>query len=77
MPYALRVADLVVARCGANTLSEIAALKKPAILIPLPSSASNHQFYNAQIFLENKAALVLEEDKITPKKLNKARIFQK
>jgi len=65
------VADLIVARCGANTLTEIAAARKASILIPLPSSAANHQFFNAQIFKENKAAQVLSEDNLKPKILAK------
>jgi len=71
MPYAEKVADLIVARCGANTLTEIAAARKASILIPLPSSAANHQFFNAQIFKENKAAQVLSEDNLKPKILAK------
>ncbi len=71
MPLAFKVADLLVCRCGANSLAEIAALKKAAILIPLPTSASNHQFHNAQIFKENRAAQVLTEDKIKPSMLAK------
>ncbi len=71
MPLAFEAADLVVSRCGANSLAEIAALKKASILIPLPTSASNHQFHNAQIFKENRAAVVLTEDKIKPSMLAK------
>lgn len=71
MPDALNVADLVISRCGANTLAEISACKKPAILIPLSTSASNHQISNALIFQENKAAVILNEKKIKPIELLK------
>ena len=65
MPYAEKMADLIVARCGANTLTEIAAVGKASILIPLLTSAANHQVTNAAIFRENKAAQVLFENEIT------------
>lgn len=71
MAFAFQVADLIVSRSGANSMVEIAALKKAAILIPLPNSASNHQKKNAQIFKENRAAIVLEENSIKPSFLSK------
>lgn len=71
MPEAMAMADLIVSRAGANTLAEIAILAKPSILIPLPLAAANHQNLNAQIFGENKAAVVLDQQKITPEKLLK------
>lgn len=39
--------DIVVARAGASTISELRIIKKPAILIPYPAATDNHQFYNA------------------------------
>lgn len=62
--YAL--ADIVVTRCGANVLAELAALAKPVILIPLPSSANNHQSKNAQYLLKRGAARMIEQSKLTP-----------
>lgn len=53
---AMGAASLVVSRCGMGTLTEIAYLKKPAILIPMPDS---HQEENALIFKEAQAAIVL------------------
>jgi UDP-N-acetylglucosamine--N-acetylmuramyl-(pentapeptide) pyrophosphoryl-undecaprenol N-acetylglucosamine transferase len=44
--------DLVICRSGASTIEELVALNKPSILIPLPTSAKNHQSINAQ-YLEN------------------------
>lgn len=61
--------DLIVARAGANTLMEISALQKPAILIPLPSSASNHQFINAKIYQDCNAAVVVNEKNLTSSSL--------
>jgi len=57
---AMVLADLVIARAG-STLADISNLAKPSILIPLPSSASNHQFYNAKSFDDMGAAVMLEE----------------
>lgn len=59
----LAAADLVVSRCGLGVLTELAALAKPAILIPMPDS---HQEENAAVFEDNKAALVLNQKEINP-----------
>ncbi|QQS20659.1 MAG: undecaprenyldiphospho-muramoylpentapeptide beta-N-acetylglucosaminyltransferase [Candidatus Moraniibacteriota bacterium] len=58
---ALALADLVVSRAGANVISEIAAVGKPAILIPLPSAANDEQRMNAYEMARVGGALVLEE----------------
>ncbi len=59
--YAL--CDIVVSRAGANSLSEIIALCKPNIIIPLPTAANDHQMENAKFFAEKgMVALVKEED---------------
>ncbi|HLB51211.1 MAG TPA: undecaprenyldiphospho-muramoylpentapeptide beta-N-acetylglucosaminyltransferase [Patescibacteria group bacterium] len=57
--YAL--ADLVITRAGANTITEIAANKKPAIIIPLTNAANDHQRMNAYALAQIGGALVLEE----------------
>ena len=49
------ISDLVVARSGAMTITEISNLAKPSILIPLPNVSNNHQMYNAKV-LENIGA---------------------
>lgn len=64
MAQALAVADLVVSRAGANAISEIAANGKPAIIIPIKSSANNHQELNAYALSESGAAIVLEQDNL-------------
>lgn len=56
----LKVADIVVSRCGMGTLSEISQLAKPSILIPMPDS---HQEDNAAVFADKEAAIVLYEKK--------------
>lgn len=57
---AMLIADIVVSRSG-STLAEISNLSKPSILIPLPNSASNHQYYNAKSFEDVGASVMVEE----------------
>lgn len=54
-------ADIVIARAGASTVAELVQLRKPAVLVPLPSSAGGHQLRNALALSEHGAALCLEE----------------
>ena len=61
MATAYSEADLVVARAGALTLAELAIAGKPAILIPLPTAADDHQRKNAAQFGNAGAALVLDQ----------------
>ena len=69
MAEVMAAADLVVARSGAITVSEIAALGKPSILIPSPNVVRNHQEQNARAFEKKHAAAVLTEDQLTPESL--------
>ncbi len=66
MPSQMAASDLVIARAGAITLSELAILKKPAILIPSPYVTDNHQFKNAKVFSDAGAAVLIEEKDLTP-----------
>jgi len=59
LPDVLALADLVIARSGAGTLSEITVLGKAAILIPLPGSAGNEQEHNARHLHRAEAAIAL------------------
>lgn len=59
MAEAYAVADLVVSRAGATTLAELTAVGRPAILIPYPYAAGNHQELNAQRLSEMGAARVI------------------
>ena len=69
MPVCLAAADLVIARAGAITLSEIQVKGKPSILIPSPNVAENHQFHNAMSLVKQEAAVMIEEKDLTPEKL--------
>lgn len=60
------VADLVVSRAGAGSIAEIGLWKKPAILIPIPESVSHDQRTNAYSYASSGAAVVLEEENLTP-----------
>ncbi len=62
---AAAVASVIVSRAGAGTIAEIAAWKKPAILIPIPESVSHDQRTNAYTFAETGAAVVLEEENLS------------
>ena len=62
-------ADLVIARSGASTISEIIKTKVPAIFIPYPYAADNHQFYNAKELVDNKTAWLVSESNQANQKL--------
>ena len=57
-------ADFVVARSGAASLAELAAFSLPAVLIPFPFAAEDHQTHNADIFAKAGAAIVVRESEI-------------
>lgn len=65
-------ANLVIARSGASTISELIKLKIPSILIPLPSSAKNHQLKNALYLKSTGCAEVIEEKDINEQQLASA-----
>ena len=62
-------ADIIICRAGAITLTELAVLKKPAILIPSPNVAENHQFKNAEVLEKHGAAVLIEEKNLTAEAL--------
>lgn len=65
MPARLAAADLVVCRAGATTLSELAAAGRPAILVPFPFAADDHQRANAEAVRDAGAAVVVEDRDLT------------
>ncbi len=66
MRGAFSLADIVVSRAGATAIYEVAANAKPAILIPLKIAAQDHQKANAYEYAGRGAAIVIEEDNLTP-----------
>lgn len=69
MPRRFEAADLVLARSGASTVAELAAAGKPAVLVPLPTAADDHQRKNAEVMAQAGAARVLLEPDLTPAQL--------
>lgn len=65
----LNAADLVISRAGSGSIFEIANWAKPSILIPLPDSASEHQQKNAFLYARQGAAVVLDQNNLTPQLL--------
>jgi UDP:flavonoid glycosyltransferase YjiC (YdhE family) len=68
MELALGAATLVISRAGASSLAELAAMRVPAILVPLPTSADGHQLQNARAFADTGAARVLNQRTTSPAK---------
>ncbi len=62
----LQEADMVVARSGALTVSELAAAGRGALLVPFAAAAGNHQEFNARSLEQVGGAVVLTEDQATP-----------
>src|SRR5947207_6345812 len=69
MELALGAATVAISRAGASSLAELAAMRLPAVLVPYPTAADNHQFYNAWAMVESGAARMLEQEKATPEML--------
>lgn len=66
MPLWEQIADVVICRAGAMTISEMALLGVPCILIPSPNVVNNHQYENAKRLADAGAAILLEEKFLTP-----------
>jgi UDP-N-acetylglucosamine--N-acetylmuramyl-(pentapeptide) pyrophosphoryl-undecaprenol N-acetylglucosamine transferase len=64
--HAYKVADMIISRSGSGSIFEIAAVGKPSILVPLPSASFNHQAKNAYVYSETGAAVVVEQNSLTP-----------
>lgn len=64
LPHLYAIADVVVTRAGAGVLAELAALKKPCVVVPLEGVAHDHQVYNADVLAAMGAAEVVREARI-------------
>lgn len=70
LPFEYEILDLmfesklIVSRAGAVTLSEIAYIKKPSVLVPFPFARDNHQYINAKYFEEKGAAILINNDEL-------------
>lgn len=61
MPVCMAAADLVISRCGANSLTELEAIGRGSILIPSPNVAENHQYYNGMVLDKAGAGICIEQ----------------
>jgi UDP-N-acetylglucosamine--N-acetylmuramyl-(pentapeptide) pyrophosphoryl-undecaprenol N-acetylglucosamine transferase len=62
-------ADLVICRAGASTVAELAAVGLPAIMIPLPTAADDHQKKNAEVLATQNAGILIEQKDLSPERL--------
>lgn len=69
MPSAYAVADLVIARSGASSLTEISIAGHPSILVPFPYAADDHQTRNAEVFANAGASTLVQERDLDAEKL--------
>ncbi|MBM62883.1 MAG: undecaprenyldiphospho-muramoylpentapeptide beta-N-acetylglucosaminyltransferase [Acidobacteria bacterium] len=69
MAERMREADLIISRAGATTLAEVAAVGRPALLVPLPGSADGHQLMNAEVLVRAGAAEMLPQSALTGDRL--------
>ena len=70
MEEVMNLADVIVARSGAMTVTEISNLGKPSILIPLPNVSNDHQLYNAKVLEKVGAAKIILNKDLTDEKLD-------
>jgi UDP-N-acetylglucosamine--N-acetylmuramyl-(pentapeptide) pyrophosphoryl-undecaprenol N-acetylglucosamine transferase len=61
MDYAYAIADVVISRAGASSISELCLLKKPSILVPSPNVAEDHQTHNAMALVNKKGAILVKD----------------
>ena len=62
MDYAYAIADVVISRAGASTVSELCLVKKPVIFVPSPNVAEDHQTKNAMALINVDAAMMIEDN---------------
>jgi UDP-N-acetylglucosamine--N-acetylmuramyl-(pentapeptide) pyrophosphoryl-undecaprenol N-acetylglucosamine transferase len=70
MDMAYAAADIIISRAGAIAISEICAVKKPAVFVPLPTAAEDHQTKNAMALVQSNAAILVRNEE-TIEKLGK------
>nr|WP_320048499.1 undecaprenyldiphospho-muramoylpentapeptide beta-N-acetylglucosaminyltransferase [uncultured Desulfuromonas sp.] len=69
MPAAYRDSQLVLCRSGATTVAELAACGRPAVLVPFPQAAADHQTCNAKVLADREAAVLLPQSELTGQRL--------
>lgn len=63
----MAAADIIICRCGALTIAELACMGKASILIPSPNVSENHQYYNGKVLSDIDAAILIEEKDLDDK----------
>lgn len=72
MDYAYAIADLVISRAGASSISELCLLAKPVILVPSPNVAEDHQTKNALALVNKNAAIMIRDTEAVQNLIPKA-----
>lgn len=62
-------ADLIIARAGASTVTEIAAIGAATIFVPFPQAVDDHQTFNAKFLVDNRGGILIQQRDLTPEKL--------
>ena len=75
MDYAYTIADAVISRAGASTISELCIVGKPAILVPSPNVAEDHQTHNAMALVRENAAILVPDNQANIKLVDTALSF--
>jgi UDP-N-acetylglucosamine--N-acetylmuramyl-(pentapeptide) pyrophosphoryl-undecaprenol N-acetylglucosamine transferase len=70
MEYAYAAADVVVSRSGAMAIAELCVVKKPAVLVPFPFAAEDHQTVNAQHLVSKQAAIMVKDSEAKERLVN-------
>src|SRR5260370_7336039 len=70
MPQAFAQADLLLCRSGASTVAEVTAAGKPAIFVPFPQAADDHQRRNAEAIVAGGAAVLIPQAELTSERLS-------
>ena len=70
MQEMMNIADVMIGRAGAMTVTEISNLGKPSILVPLPNVSHNHQLYNAKVLENTGAAKIILNEELTGERLH-------
>ena len=69
MADAFAAADLLICRSGASTVAEVAGAGKPAVFVPLPTAADDHQARNAEAFAQRDAGVLMVQEELTATRL--------
>ena len=72
MDLAYAIADVVISRAGAGAVSELCIIRKPAILVPLPTAAEDHQTQNAMSLVNRNAAILVKDAEARSKLVQEA-----